>query len=113
MLSWRIERQRENYKKTIAVYSESLCEKSISSLLVFDYVTIAADRTPNTGKYCHNSSLNYSSCSFNMLLPVKQFSREYINKDLLIFVINAESKQVFVFKILSPTSTRTFNKHTN
>lgn len=42
-----------------------------------------------------------------MLLPVKQFSREYINKDLLIFVINAESKQVFLFKIQSPTQTRT------
>lgn len=56
------ETERENYKKTTAVYSESLSEKSISSFLVFDSVTIAADRPPNTGKYCHNSSLNSTSC---------------------------------------------------
>lgn len=45
MLSYRVERDRDReLQKTIAVYSESPSEKSISSLLVFNWVTIAADQ---------------------------------------------------------------------
>ena len=48
MLSYRVERDRDReLQKTIAVYSESPSEKSISSLLVFDWVTIAADQEKN------------------------------------------------------------------